>query len=96
MSIQTQIKELRSHIISIAFTHGAKKISVFGSVARKEESNSSDIDFLVEFEDGRNLFDLIRLKQELESLLGRPVDVVSSNAIHSSIREQILHEAIQL
>lgn len=50
---------------------------VFGSVARGEERPDSDIDFIVEFESSRSLFDLMDLDQDLTALLGRPVDVVS-------------------
>ncbi len=96
MTIYIQIEELKSEIIKIAAEHGVYSIRVFGSVARKEDNNSSDIDFLVEFEEGRSLFDLIRLKHELESLIGRSVDVVTSNAIHHTIKEEIMNEAIQL
>lgn len=52
-------------------------MSVFGSVARGDDGADSDIDFLVEFEPGSSLFDLLHIDEELEALLGTPVDVVS-------------------
>jgi uncharacterized protein len=96
MTIQSQLQDLRNEITKIASSHGAATISVFGSVVREEDNPSSDIDFLVNFEEGRTLFDLIRLKQDLEILLGRPVDVVSVNALHPRIRNQVLNQAVQL
>ena len=96
MSIQSQIKESRNEITRIALHHGVATISIFGSVVREEDNQSSDIDFLVNFEEGRTLFDLIRLKQDLETLLGRPVDVVSVNALHPRIKNQVINQAVQL
>lgn len=92
----SQLEELRNEIINIATKHGAIKISIFGSIVRGEDTSSSDIDFLVDLEEDRTLFDLIRLKQELETLLGKSVDVVTSNAIHWKIKDQIINEAVQL
>jgi len=54
---------------------------VFGSVARGDETPTSDIDFLVEFEPGSSLFDLLHISEELEALLGMPVDVVSAGGL---------------
>jgi predicted nucleotidyltransferase len=56
-------------------------VAVFGSVARGDDSSRSDIDFLVEFEDGSALFDLMRLEDALSALLGCPVDVLSAGAL---------------
>lgn len=90
------IREKHDDIIMSARAHGASKISLFGSVVRGEDSQSSDIDFLVEFEEGRTLFDLIRLKQELETLLGRSVDLVTETSVHQLLRERILAEAVEV
>jgi predicted nucleotidyltransferase len=62
MSIISLIESNHSLILNIAIANGVKKISLFGSAARDEDHAASDIDFLVEFEDNRSLFDLIRLK----------------------------------
>ncbi len=96
MSIKSQVIELRNEITMIAINHGVETISVFGSVAREKDNASSDIDFLVNFEEGRSLFDLIRLKKDLEVLLGRPVDVVSVNALPPRIKDQVIKQAVQL
>lgn len=83
-------------ILGIARANGVNKISIFGSVARGEDHEGSDIDFLVEFEEGRTLFDLIRLKHELEHLLGDSVDIVTENSVHWTLKDQITSEAVQL
>lgn len=70
-------------------------MAVFGSVARGEETESSDIDFLVEFEPGSSLFDLLHISEELEALLGVPVDVVSAGGLKDR-DEHIRREAVPL
>ena len=70
-------------------------MSVFGSVARGNENESSDIDFLVEFEPGSTLFDLLHLGDELEHLLDVPVDVVSAGGLKDR-DDHIRREAVAL
>ncbi len=90
------INKKKNQIKKIALKHGARSIKIFGSVARREETKDSDIDFLVEFESDRSLFDLIALKNELEELLNMPVDVVTENSIHHTIRENIKSEVVEM
>ncbi len=90
------LQEKRNLILRLADEHGIKNVQVFGSVARLEDGSMSDLDLLVDFEKGRSLFDLIRFKQEVENLLNVKVDVVTENAIHWSMKEDVLREAIQL
>ena len=75
---------------------GVKSIALFGSFARGEEREDSDLDILVEYrEDARpDLFDFIELKQHLETLIGRPVDLATPEALHRRLRERILAEAV--
>ena len=84
--------EKRASILQLADAHGARNVRVFGSVARGEARPDSDVDFLVEFEPGRTLFDLIGLKQDLEDLLGTAVDVVTPNSLRY-LRERVMGEA---
>lgn len=67
-------------------------IRVFGSVARGDNSETSDVDLLVEFEKGRTLFDLTDLRLDLRDLLGVEADIVTPNSLHY-LRDGILAEA---
>jgi predicted nucleotidyltransferase len=96
MSNKSLIESKHNLILEIAKANGAKKISLFGSVVRGEDHADSDIDFLVQFEENRSLFDLIRLKNQLEDILNKTVDIVTENSVHSKIKDQIISEAIQL
>lgn len=77
LPLRALVEAHRKEIKAIVARHKGKTVAVFGSVARGEETSQSDIDFLVEFEVGSSLFDLVRVKDALEALLGRTVDVVS-------------------
>ena len=66
---------------------------IFGSVARGEAGENSDIDLLVELEPGRSLLDLAKLVVELEDLLNRKVDVVTEQGLYWLLRRRILTEA---
>lgn len=94
MRLDQLLEEKRGEIRRIASEHGAREVRVFGSVARGEADQKSDIDFLVELEPGRSLLDLGGLQMELESLLGRRVDVVTARGLKARIRERVLREAV--
>ena len=72
--------------------HGVIRAALFGSVARNEQTNGSDVDFVVEFEDGRSLFDLGGLKIDLEELLHTSVDVVTYDSLHPLLKGSIISE----
>ena len=80
----------------IAAKHGARNVRVFGSVARGEADSKSDIDFLVDMDAERSLFDLSRLLNDLEELLGRNVDVVTEKGLRDRVRPAVLKEAVAL
>ena len=71
------VEAKRDDILATVQRHRGRSVSLFGSVARGEDTPASDVDFLVEFESGSSLFDLLHLQDELTELLGCPVDVVS-------------------
>ncbi len=96
MSVGELLKVKRDEILRVAATHGARNVRVFGSAARGDAGPSSDVDFLVELEEGRSLLDLVGLWQDLEKLLGRPVDVVEPEGVHWYIRSKVLQEAVPL
>jgi hypothetical protein len=96
MTVEQLLKEKRNEILRVAARYGARNVRVFGSMARGEADEKSDIDFLVEMEPGRSLFDLGGLQYELERLLGCPVDVVTERGLKARIRERVLREAVPL
>ena len=96
MTRRQLLQEKRDQILRAAAQHGARNVRVFGSVARGEAGEQSDIDLLVEFEPDRSLFDHAALSVELEDLLGCKVDVVSDRGIKPRIRERVLREAVPL
>lgn len=87
------IRQRREQILELAQRHGAKNVRVFGSMARDEAGESSDIDFLVDFEPGRSLLDMSELKQDLHDLLSVDVDVVTERGLYWLLRRRILKEA---
>lgn len=91
----TELQDQSEAIHAIALRHGAHSIAVFGSVARGEQRPGSDVDFLVEFERGASLLDLIKLQDDLEALLGCSVDVVSAGGLKTR-DEHIRREAVQV
>ena len=96
MTCEAIPKEKRDQVLRIAERYGASRIRVFGSVARGDADEASDIDFLVELEAGRSLLDLGGLQFELETLLGRSVDVVTERGLKARVRDRILREAVPM
>ncbi len=96
MKIREMLQQKREEILNLAAQHGASNIRIFGSVARDEEREDSDIDFLVDMESDRSLLDRIGLIQDLEDLLGRKVDVATVKGLRESFRERIMSQAIPL
>lgn len=86
----------RLAIQAAARHHGVVTVRVFGSVARGEDDPESDIDFLVEMEQGRSLLDLGGCQVEMEELLGRSVDVMTPACLRPRVRERAEREAIPL
>ena len=93
MNLRGLLKEKRTEILATAKRHGARNVRIFGSVARGEDDEKSDLDFLVEMEKGRSLLDHAALLLDLEELLGCKVDVLSEKGIKPRIREHVFREA---
>ncbi|BAZ66079.1 MAG: nucleotidyltransferase family protein [Pelatocladus maniniholoensis HA4357-MV3] len=97
MGLKQLLQEKREEILSIAAKHGAYNLRVFGSVARGEETEASDIDFLIDY-------DLEKISAwfpgglilDLETLLNRKVDVVTTQSLHDLIRDKVFHDAVPL
>jgi predicted nucleotidyltransferase len=96
MTFSELLKDKREAILCICAKHGARNVRVFGSVARGEADEQSDIDLLVDMEPGRTLLDLGGLLMDLQALLGQNVDVVTERGLKPRIRERVLHEAVAL
>jgi predicted nucleotidyltransferase len=86
----------REDILQIAAKHGARRVRIFGSVARGEADAASDLDLLVEMEPGRSLLDLGGLLIELQDLLGCHVDVVTEKGLRDRIQDRVQKEAVAL
>jgi uncharacterized protein len=93
MEIERLLKEKREAVISMAAKHGARNPRIFGSVARGEAGTESDIDLLVEMEEGGSLLDLSGLILDLQDLLRVKLDVVSEDGLYWLLRRRILKEA---
>jgi len=96
MDLQRLLREKRTEILRVAASHGARKVRIFGSVARGEAGPESDLDFLIDLEPGRSLLDHAALLLELEAILGCKVDVVTERGLRTRIRERVLREAVAL
>ena len=96
MALEDLLKAKREEILHVCAKYGAHNVRVFGSVARGEADELSDIDFLIELEPGRSLFDLGGLQYDLEQLLGCWVDVVTERGLKPRIQERVLREALPL
>lgn len=79
-------------LISICRQNDVSMIGVFGSVARGEATEKSDIDLLVKFAGRKSLLALVRLERELSAALGRKVDLLTESAISPYLREGIFHD----
>jgi hypothetical protein len=96
VSLEQLLKGQRNDILRLASKYGARNVRVFGSLARGEADEASDLDLLVELDPGRSLLDLGGLQFELEALLGCRVDVVTERGLKLRIRDRVLREAVPI
>jgi uncharacterized protein len=96
MGIAEIIEPKRAEILALAQKRGATNVRIFGSLARGDADEASDVDVLVDLEPGRSLFDLGGLLMDLQELLGRRVDVVTERGLKPRIRERVLRESVPL
>ena len=90
------LRHRRSEILEIARSRGASHVRVFGLVARGDATDASDIDFLVDLEEGRGLLDLGGLLMDLRELLGRNVDVAIPSGLRPRVAQRVLADAVDL
>jgi hypothetical protein len=92
-----ELHSKKQEIDMLAAQYGARCIRVFGSVARREEHSDSDIDFLVDFPKGYDLFEQrLPLSEKLMELTGRKIDLIPEHELNRHLREAVLKEAINI
>jgi predicted nucleotidyltransferase len=91
-----QLDELSRHILPMLLPNGAKRIALFGSTVRGEDTLDSDIDILVAFKEPVGLFKLARLQRELSHQLSRSVDLVTEGSLSRYIRPDVEAEKVVL
>ena len=94
MGIRERVNQKRAQILQVAGRFGARNVRVIGSVARGEAGPESDLDLLVDLEEGRSLLDHAALMIELEKLLGCKVDVAIEQGLRPRVRDRVLGEAV--
>jgi predicted nucleotidyltransferase len=95
MTLET-LRSRRKEILLLAERYKAEDVRIFGSVARGDASETSDVDLLVHFRAGASLFDLIGLQQDTSDLIHTKVDVVSDEGLSPYLARRILSEAVTL
>ena len=85
------IQALKEHRRKLS-KYGVKSVAIFGSVARAEQTSTSDVDLLVEFERPVGLFVFVDLRDYLESILDKKVDLVTKQALHPKLKNQIIKQ----
>jgi hypothetical protein len=96
MITRETLRQKREEILAIGRRYGAYDIRIFGSVARGDAGESSDLDLIVRFDPDRSLFDHGGLLMDLQELLGVKVDVISEAGMRERFRDHVLKEAIPL
>jgi predicted nucleotidyltransferase len=86
----------RQKILALAKKNGVTNIRVFGSMAKNQVNQNSDVDFLVEIEKGKSGFALGGFLIDVSELLHRKIDVVTENALHKRIHDKIIQEAVSI
>jgi hypothetical protein len=94
VGVDELLRGKREEVLRIAARHGARKVRIFGSFARGDASERSDVDFLVVLDEDRSLMDHAALLVELQELLGRNVDVAPEGCLRPKVRERVLREAV--
>ena len=95
-SIRERLEKLRPAVLEVAQRYGASNLRVFGSVALNQEHEDSDLDLLVDLPPSQSLLALVGMSQELEQLLGCPVDGAEPDSLHPFIRSEVLQQAVGL
>jgi predicted nucleotidyltransferase len=90
------IRAINAHKNELSTRFHVESLSIFGSVSRGTAGPASDVDILVRYRETPGLFSFLELKQYLEAVIGRPVDLVTEGALKKQLRQHILQEAIRV
>lgn len=90
------LEQIKKTILPTLLKAEVKKAALFGSYVRGENTEESDIDILVDLPDGASLFDLVRLRLDLEEVLKKKVDVVEYAGLKPRIKDSILQQQVQI
>ncbi len=96
MDLETLRSEYKDAILELGIKRGASDFRVFGSVARGDADETSDLDLLIKLKKGKSLFDLVGLRADISDLVGCRVDLVMENAVHWYLKDRIFAEAVEL
>ena len=96
LGIEEILDPHREAILGVARRHGVAQVWVFGSVRRREATASSDVDLLVRWSRPHSLLDRAKLEEEIENLVGRPVEIVNEGGLHWAIEPQVESEKVPL
>ena len=96
LTLGDRVRRRRLAVIAVAADRGARNVRLFGSVARGDDTEGSDVDLLVDLDDGVSLVDLIGLERELAVILGCSVDVVPARNLKPEIAARVLAESVPL
>ncbi len=88
------LDQAKDTIVRVLQEHGVVRAAVFGSVAREESQEESDLDLVIEFQGDKTLLDLVAVKLDLEDVLGRRVDVLTYSALHPLLRQRVVKEQV--
>ena len=91
-----RLRRRRAAVLAVAARHGMTELRVFGSVARGQDTGSSDLDLLVHVPEGTGLLALGRFTQELQDLLHVPIDVVPDDSVKPRVRDRIEKDLVPL
>ncbi len=90
------IETHRQQLLALAHRRGIGNVRIFGSMARGDAGDSSDVDLLVTLPPGSSALALGGLLMDAQELLGRPVDVLTESALHPALRDSVLASCIAL
>lgn len=91
-----RVVEHREELLDVLSRHGVTNVEVFGSAARGDDYEGSDLDLLVDLAPGTDLFDLVHIKAELEEILGAPVDLIPREGLKDRVRVAATKDLLSL